>query len=193
MISILSVFCTNIIIHRACLCRSAINCMHAVSESLTSLKWPGYIYIPSGRRAWSVGGGGVGGGGWCSLHNACLTDNQGIITFVFTTLFSVLFQLSSLACISGCIAYVVCKESNDVQPGHFAVFLPFHPGMAVFQAFLPSNDWSRQYTYLESSAQAAAYVKLQLHRDLGRWRSCVFPAQKWFCWKTFAIVALTHF
>lgn len=47
------------------------HCMHAVSESLTWLKWPGYIYISSGRRAWSVGGEGVGGGegdAHCTMH-----------------------------------------------------------------------------------------------------------------------------
>lgn len=64
----------------------------------------------------------------------------------------------------------------------------------LFSSHPVKKYWPRQFIHLESSTQIAAYVKLQLYRDLGRWKSFVHaPLFEGFVKKTFMIVAADSF
>ena len=76
------------------------------------------------------------------------------------------------------------QRKYDVQADQFAVFQPSCQKILTY----------RQFIHLENSTQIAAYVKLQLYRDLGRWKSFVYaPLFEGFVKKTFMIVAADSF
>lgn len=140
-------------------------CMYPVSESLISL-----LKMPNTSHFINPLGGrfGVRSGRGGEVD----ADNQGIIAKIFNWYtIPVLCRLS-------------CKESMIYK--QISLLFSSHP---------VKKYWPRQCIYLRNPTQIAAYVKLQLYRDLGRWKSFVYaPLFEGFVKKkTFMIVAVDNF